>query len=167
MDNTLKEWGKAAIEAFVVLLLMFVFLWPVHIDGISMENTMSDGDGVMMSRVCAWTSRVDKGDILVFRYEENGKDMSLVKRVIAMGGDTIKIKDNVVSVNGVALQEDYIKGNTLGELEQTIPDGEFFLMGDNREDSYDSRYMGTIPKNRIEGKVLFRWFPVSKIGGFE
>lgn len=128
-----------------------------------METSFCDGDKVVMSRVLTMTDHYNKGDILVFIGEDQGKTIKMIKRVIAVGGDHVDIRDGKVFINGEILNETYVDGPTTGELELKVPTGEIFFLGDNREKSFDSREMGTISKKALQGKVLFRWFPFQKM----
>ena len=161
--DTLKDWIDALIEAFVILLLLFVFAWPVKIEGSSMNNTFEDGNRVFISHITGWFDLYGKGDIVVFKQEEEGQDVVMIKRIIAEGGDTISIHDDVVAVNGKVIEEDYVLGQTVDNIDITVEEGSFFVMGDNRERSFDSRDYGTIEKNKIQGKVFFRWYPFNKL----
>ena len=163
MNKALKEWGRVFIDAAIVVFVLYVLLWPVRIDGISMENTLYHNDRIVISRLLGKMSLYDTGDLVVFNYYENGKKLQVIKRVAAMEGDTVTIHNGVVSVNGTALEESYIKGTTEGEISLTVPEEHIFVLGDNRENSEDSRYMGAIAEKEIVGKVIFRWYPFQKI----
>ena len=161
----LKEWVQSIAEAVVILLVLFIFLWPVSINGTSMEPSLENKDRVFISRFSAWTDSFEKGDIVVFDADDYDEDM--VKRVIAVGGDYIEIADGNVYVNGEMLNEDYIAGSTYGNIKLNIDDDQIFVMGDNREKSTDSRYFGTIDRNDVFGKVIMRFFPLNEITIFE
>jgi len=163
MRETWKEWIKTLATAFGIIAVLFVFLWPVNVEGPSMEQTLQDGDRIVMSRFCAWTGKYNKGDIVVFRWKEGEENIMVVKRIIAMAGDTVEIHDDQLLLNASPQQEEYIQGKTEGNLSLTVPEGQIFVMGDNRQFSYDSRGMGTIAEKDIVGKVVFRWFPVERI----
>lgn len=163
MTKGTMEWRDAAIEAVIVIIILFLFFWPVKISGDSMETTYSNNDKVIISRMLAQFNRYDKGDIVVFSILENGKKIDVIKRVIAQEGDTVKIKDNQVYVNGILLEETYVTGKTQGDVDLTVEEGCIFVMGDNREHSSDSREFGTIKKSDVIGKTLLRFYPLDKI----
>lgn len=126
---------------------------------------MHDGDVVLMNRLAAMWGRYATGDIVLFRYYDAGGRKTVVKRIIAAEGDQIRIlADGGVEVNGRVLREAYADGRTDGLVDMTVPQGTVFVMGDNREDSFDSRNMGVIPCRDLKGKVFFRLFPLERLG---
>ena len=163
------EWYEALISAALVLVLVFSFFFRIiQVDGSSMVPTPVNGD-----KLIVWGAGYtpQRGDVVIVdSYTTYGKP--LVKRVIAKGGDTISIDYDAgtVEVNGELLQEDYIAAPThLGydvEFPYTVPEGTVFVMGDNRNESLDSRssYVGCIDERDILGKVLLCFLPVSDFG---
>ena len=156
-----KEWLRAVIDAAVILLRMFVFLWPTKVEGVSMCPSVNDNDRVAICRFAAFADMYGRGDLVVFDMDDYKENM--IKRIIAVGGDTVLIKDGNVYVNGELVHEDYIQGYTDGYVYMSVPTDSVFVMGDNREKSIDSRRFGTVKKDDIYGKVLLRYFPFNKI----
>ena len=167
--QSLVEWYEALVSALVVMVLLFSFFFRIiQVDGGSMNPTLRDGD-----KLIVWGAGYtpQRGDVVIVDdYTSYGRP--LVKRIIAVGGDTISIDytAGAVTVNGEVLEEDYIAEPTfLGydvAFPYTVPEGELFLMGDNRNASLDSRSssIGCIAEEDILGKVLFCFLPLEDAG---
>jgi len=162
------------IIAFVVIIVVLQFIKPTIVFETSMENTLHPQDYVFLAKQAYRFGEVEAGDIIVFQStldDDMGGKKSLIKRVIAVPGDTLEIKDGYVYRNGEQLYEPYTKdGTTQGDLDPIIvPEGMYFAMGDNRLHSKDSRdpEVGYVPFENIKGKVVFRLFPISDIGAVE
>ena len=111
----LQEWGKAILQAAVIIVILFFFCWPMRISGSSMESTMKDGEIVLMSRFATMQEKYETGDIVMFHYYDADGGKTVVKRIIATEGDHIRIlADGGVEVNGARLQEEYVHGRTDG-----------------------------------------------------
>lgn len=163
------EWYEALISAALVLVLIFSFFFRIiQVDGSSMVPTLVNGD-----KLIVWGAGYtpQRGDVVIVdSYTSYGKP--LVKRVIAKGGDTVSIDyaTGTVAVNGEVLQEDYIAEPTyLGydvTFPYTVPEGTVFVMGDNRNQSLDSRstYVGCIDERDILGRVLLCFMPFTDFG---
>ena len=152
----MEEWGKVILRAAVILLVLFYFCWPVRLSGSSMEPALGTMAGMY-----------DRGDIVVFRYDGGNEPKTLVKRVAGLPGEHIRIlpEGAGVEIDGEILQEPYAEGRTDGLVDMDIPEGAVFLMGDNRETSYDSRNIGAVAERDLKGKVFFRIYPFSGFGG--
>lgn len=160
--SLILEWTESFLEAAALAVVLFFLFWPVAIEGSSMENTFSSGDRVVISRAMAYAGMVKDNDIIICRLE--GEDKPVIKRVIASNGDRLVISENKVTLNGIELDEPYIKTDiTSGNIDITLGSDEYFVLGDNRELSYDSRRAGVITKDDIIGKVILRWYPLRKI----
>lgn len=149
--KSLLGYGAIAVGVFV---LFTQIIMVANVEGNSMNDTYQDGDALLCSRI----GDVDKGDVIICSTDE-GK--TLIKRVIGTGGDTVDIdfEAGTVTVNGEVLDEPYIKEAThLNEkaftYPITVPEGCFFVLGDNRNYSSDSRKYGYIKEENIKGKVL-------------
>jgi signal peptidase I len=160
--------------AFAILILILQFVRPTLIFEHSMENTLHPQDYVFLAKQAYTFGEVEQGDILVFKsvlLDDHGTNKNLIKRVIGLPGDTIEVKDSAVYRNGERLVEPYTKdGVTEGVMAPvTVPEGEYFVMGDNRGVSLDSRRseVGCVPGENIVGKVFFRLFPISSVGAIQ
>ena len=163
------DWIQCVVTALVFCVLMFsFFVRIVDVDGSSLYPTLEDADKVIVSDLFYSPKQ---GDIIVFRKDEY-KDKPLVKRVIAVGGQTVEIdfSEGIVYVDGVALDEPYTADLTKEKLDftgkVTVPEGSVFVLGDNRMHSTDSRYsvIGCVDERYIMGKVYFTVFPVKNFG---
>ena len=172
-EENIREWIKDLMIAAIAALIFLELLMPTVVRQHSMENTLNQNDYVFVSkRTYTWFGQdIKRGDIITFmsdlETDAGGKKM-LVKRVIGLAGDRIEIKNGSVYVNGEALKEEYTKdGRTDGTMsEVTVPEGHLFVLGDNRQNSTDSRSKSVefVSVDRIKGKVVFRLFPISRIG---
>ena len=139
----------------------------------SMENTIMPGDRLIGNRLAYRSKSPERGDIVIFRYPDNEEEL-YVKRVIGLPGDTIDIEDGKIYINGSAepLQEDYLKEEwtvATGPYTFEVPEGSYFMMGDNRNDSWDARYWSNtyVTKDKILGKALFTYWPFAHFGKLE
>ncbi len=136
----------------ILVTVIFAFIRPVFVSGESMEHTYHDGQMLFVTHV--FMGEIKKGDIVVANPENYEK--MLIKRVIAVGGDTFEIRGGKVYINNRELTEDYIpEPMQMKEFPSvTLKEGEYFLLGDNRNHSYDSRELGIITKKEIVYKIL-------------
>lgn len=172
----MKEWIKDIVIALVIALIVVQFIKPTIVKESSMEPNFYANDYLFVSKQAySFNHEVERGDVIVFKSdldrEEPGKEGEkklLIKRVIGLPGDTVTVKDGEVYLNGMQLEESYIKeGTTSGEVDEfVVPEGEYFVMGDNRRVSIDSRDLrvGAVDGDRIVGKVVLRVYPFNKFG---
>ena len=177
-ENTNKEqktsfiWElvKIAVIALVIVLPIRYFLFqPFIVKGESMSPNFENGDYLIVDEISYRFNQPARGDVVVFYYPKD-TTQRFIKRVIGLPGETVSVKDGKVSItqtNGQVLQlsEKYLPNGlqTAGDVNLKIGANEYFVMGDNREYSFDSRSWGTVPKNDIIGKAFFRVFPLASL----
>lgn len=151
-------------EIIETLLLTFFIFWIVNslvgryrIDGNSMNPTLLNGEYLIISNVAYILDEPERGDIIVFRHPRS--DLNLIKRVIGLPGDTVEIQNGLVSVNGVALDEPYIAAPPTYSSSWVVPEGQYFVLGDNRNNSSDSHAWGFLPIDNILGKAEYVYWP--------
>lgn len=171
------QWIQSIVIAVIIALLIRSFIFePVLVDGHSMDNTLSHGQRLIEYKLGYYYSKPKRGDIIVLQYQKgntnflplpDSTEIDYIKRVIGIPGDEIDIKDGKVYVNGNLSNEPYALGRTetLGmKFPVKVPDNNVFVMGDNRENSSDSRRIGFIEYSRIRGKAVFRMWPLNAMG---
>ncbi len=159
------------VAAFLIAMFLrsFVFVFAT-VDGPSMLPTLETGEKIFVTRYTYYFQEIERGDIVVCDFPSDSYPDHYVKRVIGLGGEKVSVKNGVVYINGEALSEDYILSPPIDDMEETVvPEGCVFVMGDNRNNSTDSRksYIGPINKKLIIGKARCILFPFSKFGTLE
>ena len=161
-----KDWVISIVAAVVMALLIRTFIVELYIvDGPSMRPTLQHEERLVVNKFIYKLRNPEKGEILIFKYPRD-TSRDFIKRVIAVGGDTIEIKEGRVYVNDQMLKEDYILEKTRTEYPKvTIPEGTVFVMGDNRNNSDDSRFadVGFVPLDLIKGKAVVVFWPLDNI----
>ena len=168
------------LEAIVVIAVVLLLSIPLrafvleyyYIPSGSMLETLQIDDHILSEKVSYYFSSPKRGDIITFNGTKNEEGKVLIKRVIGVGGDTIDLRRGDVYVNGEKLDEPYTQGkqtNPLSNLENitypyTVPEGELWVMGDNRSNSSDSRVFGSIPVANVTGHAFWRYWPFNSIG---
>jgi signal peptidase I len=163
VKDELVAWVKTLISAAVYAVLIVTFGFQVaRVEGQSMAPTLEDQDRLIVNKLVYRIGEPRRGDIVMLYYPLN-PEKSFVKRVIAEEGDTVRIVDGRVYVNDIPLKDDYVPNEFRSHDDwgpQVIPEGYYFVMGDHRNNSSDSRHWGMVPKKYIIGKVQLRWWPV-------
>src|SRR3989442_9908479 len=158
------------IFALMLLALVMVFIiQPVKVEGTSMLPYLHDGERIFVNKLIyyddyGWAPKIYRGDIVVFWFPED-PSKSYIKRVIGLPGDTVEVHDGRVRVNGRDLEETYLDPQlNLSHASRApifVKPNYYFVMGDNRDNSSDSRIWGLVPKKYVYGKALFRYWPLT------
>ena len=154
----IKEIIPYIVIVFVVVLIRTFIITPVRVDGDSMKNTLKNGDILLLYKL----GSINRLDIIVLDEEKDNE--KIIKRVIGLPGETVAIKKGKIYINDKVIDDKYAYGETSDYDKVTLEDDEYFILGDNRLISKDSRYFGPIKENEIKGKIVFRLFPFTKIG---
>ncbi len=162
-------WVRDMLLSVLIAILVILFIYqPVKVEGTSMMPALADQERIFINKFVYrfGIGAIERGDLVVFWYP-NDPSKSYIKRVIGLPGDTVEIEEGVVRVNGRALEEDYVPNDYRDHFSsppsRLLPD-EFFVMGDHRSSSNDSRIWGPVHRRYIYGKAVFVYWPLDKIG---
>jgi len=159
----LREIAETLILALLMYVLVNLLTARIQVDGSSMEPSFHDKDAVVVYKLAYRFGEIERGDVIVFPYPLD-PELDYIKRVIGLPGDRVRIDDNVVYVNDQPLEEPYTMAATNGNFAEIgVPLGHVFVLGDNRNDSGDSRFWGTLPIDTIVGKAIFVYWPLDSI----
>ena len=163
----LAAWARDLVVALAISAFIIVFLYqPVKVEGVSMMPGLEDQERIFVNKFVYRWEPIERGDIVVFRYPRD-TSKSYIKRVIAVAGDRVRIEDGQVYVNGEPLAEDYVPAEYADERsypEIVVPPRSFFVLGDHRTMSSDSREFGPVKDRYIYGKAVFGYWPMEKMG---
>ena len=148
-------------EAAVIVLVLYYVIFPVRITGDSMLDTLKQGDRVLVSRAAAMLDMYKSGSIVILKYDSGDKTIKIVKRVAALEGDIIESRDGLLYING-NFMEGYLCPD-MGDISFTLEEGQVFVLGDNPEESVDSREFGPVQRKDITGLVVMRFYPFDRI----
>jgi signal peptidase I len=164
----LKEIASYIVLAIVIVIPIRTFVaQPFVVNGSSMDTTFADGEYLIVNEFSYQFNNPQYGDVVIFKYPLDPKKY-FIKRLIGKPGDTVIIKDEKVTVvntthpEGITLTEPYIHTDTLGNVSTTLKQDEYFVLGDNRIASSDSRYWGVVPRKNIVGTPFVRLLPPSR-----
>lgn len=166
-SSALHNWGLDVLVSVVIAVVIIVFLYqPVRVEGTSMEPELANHDRLFINKFVFHFEKISRGDVVVFHYPLNPKE-SFIKRVIGMPGDRISISDGTVYINGNALKEPYVPSQYRDDGSMAaliVPAHEYFVMGDHRSVSEDSRDFGPVPRRDIYGEASFIYWPARQMG---
>lgn len=158
------------LETVVLSLVLFLAINAVsariRVDGYSMEPTLHTGEFVVVNKLAYKIGDLNRGDVVVFHFPRN-PEQEYIKRIIGLPGDHVRVTGRAVYINGVKLNEPYIKAPPSYEKEWTVSDNGVFVLGDNRNNSSDSHNWGEVPLDLIVGKAVFVYWPPTEWGKIE
>lgn len=162
-----RSWSRDLLISVAISMFIILFLYqPVRVEGTSMLPMLEDQDRLFINKFAYRFEDIHRDDVVVFLYPQD-HSKSYIKRVIALPGDSLRIDHGTVWVNGVALTENYVPSkyqDDRSQPEMIIPKGEYFVMGDHRSISSDSRDFGPVPRPLIYGKAAFVYWPMDQAG---
>lgn len=162
-SQSVKRFFIDLLETVILAVVLFFAINAVsarvRVDGFSMVPTLQDGEYVLVNRLAYRNSLPERGDIIVF-VSPQATDLDLIKRVIGLPGDTVNISGGVVQVNSQVLDEPYIAAAPVYNGEWNVPEGQLFVLGDNRNDSSDSHAWGLLPQENVLGQAILIYWPI-------
>ncbi|MDR0897171.1 MAG: signal peptidase I [Oscillospiraceae bacterium] len=162
LGREIFEWVMVVVVAVAAALLIRTFIFePVRVDGESMINTLQDGEYMIVTKYDYWLGDPERFDVVICRYPNRGMT-NFVKRVVGLPGDEVAVSGGVLYLNGEAVDEPYIDYPPYYTLDPyTVPEGQYFVLGDNRASSNDSHSVGPLARNQIKGHVRLVAWPFS------
>jgi signal peptidase I len=165
--SELRSWARDLLIAVGLAMAVIIFLYqPVKVEGTSMAPLLSDHERIFINKFVYRFEAIHRGDVVVFWYPQD-RTKSFIKRVVALPGETVEIRRGIVYINGKTLPEPYVPiqfadVSNFGPV--IVPEGYYFVLGDHRNSSNDSRVFGPVPDSFIYGKAVFSYWPVSRFG---
>src|SRR6185503_3418991 len=167
LEGGVGLWVRDLLVSAAVSILIILFLYqPVRVEGTSMLPRLEDHDRLFINKFVYHITSIERGDVVVFHYPRD-PEKSYIKRVIALPGDKLHIDHGQVWVNGKALTENYVPDmyrDSRSYADTVIPDDSYFVMGDHRSISSDSREFGAVERDLIYGKAVFVYWPARDVG---
>lgn len=167
MKSEIREYAESFVIAVALALFIIFFIAQSFlVQGDSMEPTLHDGERLLVDKVTYRFRPPQRGEIIVFAYPKDPR-RKFIKRVIGVPGDVVEIRNRTLMINGVPIEEAYIRGpmyQPYGPV--TVPDGTVWVLGDNRNNSEDSRFpdVGPVPLRNVVGRALFVYWPLGEAG---
>jgi signal peptidase I len=167
LRRELRSWTRDLAVALGLAIVIMIFLYqPVKVEGTSMNPLLSDQERIFINKFIYRFEPIERGDVVVFWYPLD-RSKSFIKRVVGLPGETVEIRAGNVYVNGRELPDQYVPSSYLDGSNypaRRILQGEYFVMGDHRDSSNDSRVFGSVPRSYIYGKAVFAYWPVDHFG---
>jgi len=167
LRHELRGWTRDLLLAVGLAMVIIIFLYqPVKVEGTSMAPLLTDQERIFINKFVYRFEPIERGDVVVFWYPLD-RSKSFIKRVVGLPGETVEIRQGRVYVNGKRLSEPYVPPqftdvSTFGPVR--VPPDEYFVMGDHRASSNDSRVFGPVPNRYIYGKAVFAYWPMERFG---
>jgi len=163
----IKSWCRDILFAVAIAIFVVIFvIQPVKVEGTSMQPQLVDQERVFVNRFVYRFRDIQRGDVVVFWYPKD-RSKSFIKRVMGIPGDEVEIRNGAVHINGVRMDEPYLRPefrDTKTFRKVIVPSGQYFVLGDRRNSSNDSRSWGFVARPLIYGKAVFSYWPFSHIG---
>jgi signal peptidase I len=163
----LKSWLRDIVLALATAIFIVVFVvQPVKVEGTSMQPHLIDQERIFVNRFIYRFAEIERGDVVVFWYPRD-TDKSFIKRVVGIPGDSVEIRRGLVYVNGEKIREPYLRPEFRDRdsyHKVIVPPNRYFVLGDHRSSSNDSRNWGFVPNDMIYGKAIFSYWPISRLG---
>jgi len=167
LRRELRSWTRDLAVALGLAIVVMIFLYqPVKVEGTSMNPLLSDQERIFINKFVYRFEPIERGDVVVFWYPLD-RSKSFIKRVVGLPGETIEIRDGHLYINGDELADQYVPAGYIDSSNygpRKIPLGEYFVMGDHRDSSNDSRVFGPVSRSFIYGKAVFAYWPVDHFG---
>ena len=163
----MHSWVRDLVVSVAISAFIIIFLYqPVRVEGTSMLPVLEDQDRLFINKIAYRMGEIHQGDVVVFQYPRD-RSKSYIKRVIALPGDRLRIDHGAVYVNGTRLPEPYVPNRFADDRtqpEMVLPPHDYFVMGDHRSISSDSRDFGPVDRSLIYGKAVFVYWPMEQVG---
>jgi signal peptidase I len=166
----IRGWARDVLFAIAGAVVIVVFFYqPVKVEGTSMSPELVDQERIFVNKFVYRLDSIDRGDIVVFWFPLD-RSKSYIKRIVGIPGDIVEVRRGRVYVNDEPLREEYVPPQFLDSRSYApvqVAEGQYYVLGDHRNQSSDSRNWGLVPEDHIFGKAVFRYWPVSKIGAID
>lgn len=167
LRRELRSWTRDLAVALGLAIVVMIFLYqPVKVEGTSMNPLLSDQERIFINKFVYHFEPIERGDVIVFWYPLD-RSKSFIKRVVGLPGEAIEIRDGHLYINGQELADQYVPAGYLDGstyAPHRIPEESYFVMGDHRDSSNDSRVFGPVPRQFIYGKAVFAYWPADHFG---
>lgn len=167
VKSEIREYAESfAVAVILALFIIFFVAQSFLVQGVSMEPTLHDGERLLVDKVTYRLREPRRGEIVVFGYPKEPR-RKFIKRIVGLPGDIVEIRDRTLFINGQPVAEEYIRGpmyQPFGPVQ--VPEGAYFVLGDNRNNSEDSRFrdVGPVPRKNIVGRALLVYWPLDEAG---